>query len=449
MDKRDKDKNRDNLKRAIKGGYPWLKQNVALILSMVVLSSLLSSCKNIGTLLGSDDTRAVANQYDLVKDQILIEGNKLFAIELFKEIARTKEGENLFISPYSISSAIGMAYNGAKGNTKDEIANILGIGEISDEAFNSGSKYLLQKLNKSESATIKINNSIWIRDGFEVNKDFIDKNIEVFDAYIKPLDFSEKGAAETINNWIDKKTEHLINNIIEPPIDPLAQMFIINTIYFNGKWKIPFELGNTRGDVFYNNKKEETTVPMMNMKESQYYMESDTYQAIKLQYIKGTTYIYLILPKESENLSEIIKNITIEELNNIVNGMKLELEVRLQLPKFKLEYGPVILNEELKNLGMKEAFAPKLANLTDVYESVDDNLYISRILHKAVIEVDETGTVAAAVTVEELKTESAMEVEDPKTFIANRPFMFMIYDEVEEVILFMGTLVDIEPKGEK
>lgn len=374
------------------------------------------------------------------KNDDVISGNSKFAFEFLKNLNKEDKEKNLFISPYSISAALTMLYNGSNENTADEIAKALNYDEITEINLNSCHKYLKNHLETMDKAiSLKIANSIWIRDGFNVKREFINMNFEVFDAYAYNLDFSKEDSADTINNWINKSTNGLISKMIEPPIPADIVMYLINAIYFQGDWKYQFNEERTYEDIFHNYDKTESTVDMMVIKEEFKYSNKDDYTAVRLPYGDDKVSMYCILPNEDEDINEFITSLTSNKWNAIKASMNLEKNVTVKLPKFKIEYGIRKLNDELKMLGMKEAFSDN-ANFSKITDNND--IKVSKVLHKAVIEVDEKGTEAAAITVVEMKQEAMIiESELPKDFIADRPFVFLIADDVDGTILFLGKLL--------
>ncbi len=390
---------------------------------------------------GDNEKPRIENEvYSMTKDDTLIGANTGFAFEMFSEMNADKVGENIFMSPLSISQALGMAYNGAAGETKTAMAETLKVDGIDDAAFNNGHKYLMKALNASEGVDVDINNSVWIREEYEVYQEFIDTNIEVFDAYVERLDFSEDSAAETMNKWIEDKTNGLIDHMIDPPIDPLVVMYLINTIYFKGEWKEAFDKEDSRDRQFTGYDGVTDEVPSMFRKGDYRYAKTDDYRIIALPYEEDDVAMYLVLPEGYDDVNQLIGQMTPELWYAMQDGMREIESIPVVLPKFKIEYGIEDLVPALESMGMGIAFDEFDADFSRISET-GDRLYISRVLHKAVVEVDEQGTEAAAATVVEMKEESA-EI-DPAQFIADRPFMFIIADEKDGSILFMGKVDEL------
>ncbi len=223
--------------------------------------------------------------------------------------------------------------------------------------------------------------------------------------------------------------------MLEPPIAPDVIMYLINAIYFKGDWSEEFDPKDTREETFTTYEGKEQTVSMMSRTGKIDYAEGDDYKAVRLPYGKGKVSMYCVLPDEDMTIDDFIDNMTIGTWDEIRNKMSEVEELELKIPKFKIEYGIKKLNDSLIALGMGEAFTDRAD-----FSGIMDNVSISRVLHKAVIEVNEEGSEAAAATVVEIRETAAME---PIRFIADRPFLFFISDDESGTILFMGKLLEI------
>lgn len=376
--------------------------------------------------------------YAADKSDNVITANSQFSFELFKEINKSDQDKNVFISPYSISSALSMLYNGANGQTESEIASMLHYDKINDEDLNNGMMYLRERLEDIKNVELSIDNSIWIRENFPVKESFIDISKFVFDAYVTEIDMDNPKAADTINDYIKKKTNDMIDKMIDPPIDSDVIMYLINTIYFDGKWTNPFNEENSTNDLFTNYDGSSVEVNMMHLQTDYFYGEKKGEKIIEVPYGDGEVSMYLILPEIGQDINEFIDELSHEKWLDLRYDVleNNKQEVTLSMPSFKIEYGIKEISNELKTLGMKEAFTD-YADFT----GIADSIYVSRVLHKAVIEVDEVGTKAAAATVVEMKLTS-MPL-DPLTFTANRSFIYIIADNTDDTILFMGKMVDM------
>ncbi|NLZ82336.1 MAG: hypothetical protein GX915_01565, partial [Clostridiales bacterium] len=349
--------------------------------------------------------------YDMEKiDSALIKGNLTFAFDIFKSLNMEDMEESIFISPLSISQALTMAYNGAETTTKEGIEKTLGLSGLDRTIVNESFSNLINYLEQiDDKIKLNIGNSVWIRDGEEIKDEFIQANKDNFNAEVKSLDISDDKAVEIINNWIDNATNGKITKMLEPPISEDILMYLINAIYFKGEWTEQFDPELTYHDNFYAHDGEVQTANMMRKsKGSVEFTSSEKYKAVRLPYGNGKTSMYIILPSEGTDINDFISNMTIENWKGIKKSVIDRDDIVFRIPRFKLEYGTKSLKETLISLGMEEAFSDN-ADFTGIREQVA----ISDVMHKALIEVNEEGSEAAAATVVEMKDLAAAE---PITF---------------------------------
>lgn len=408
-----------------------MKKHICLILSIIIAASFLSGCTkkdNVITTINSGDIKKVnANVTD---------SNLKFAFNIFKQINKEDKDENVFISPFSISSALTMTYNGARESTAQNMSKALSYEGISLNKINESYKNLIGHLNNYSDVELNIANSIWVRKGEAINPKFLSENREMFGAFAKELDFKKEDAAATINQWISDATKKKIEKMIDPPITVDVIMYLINAIYFKGQWAEQFDKNNTLDAKFHMEDGNELDIKMMSRKDEVKYGAGDDFKVVKLPYGNEKTSMYCILPEQYIKINDFINDMTVEKWKIIKKSVKKTYEVLVQIPKFKMEYGIKSLKDGLTAMGMGEAF-----NKTADFSGIRKNIYISDVIHKAIIEVNEEGSEAAGVTVGVLKTTSA--VTNPITFVADRPMIFMIVDEDSNTILFMGKLFDV------
>jgi len=367
----------------------------------------------------------------------VIAANTGFAFDIFKQLNSEDADKSIFISPLSISTALTMTYNGAETTTLEAMTKALGYEGMDREAVNEGYWNLLTHLdNLDKKIELNIANSIWIREGQAIEEIFLNRNKSTFDAQVDELDFSKDKSADIINDWISNATKGKIDKMIDPPIDPNIVMFLINAIYFKGGWKNPFNPEATFDGTFTSIDGTKRSIRMMYHYGDAEYMKNDSLRAVRLPYGNGSTSMIAILPNEDIDINTFIEGMTEEKLDSIRNSLEVTEKTTLQIPVFKLEYGIKLLNDSLMALGMEEAFGGGAD-----FSGIRPGIAISQVLHKAVIEVNEKGSEASAVTVVAMD-ESAPE--DPAIFIANRPFIFIISDDTTGTILFMGKLADID-----
>lgn len=367
-----------------------------------------------------------------------------FAIDLFKKVYMASlintecptgnPGTNIFISPMSISMALSMTLNGAKGETREEIEKALHTSEFSADEINEYYKLLRNALLKLDPSTsLSIANSIWYKKDFQVEKDFLDVNKESFDAAIADVDFSSSSTLDLINKWCADNTKNKIPKILNE-IPGSAVMYLINAVYFKGIWQTKFNKSNTADAPFYNASGTEQQVPMMKLEQKFNYYSDDIAAYLALPYGNDGFSMQLMLPHENKTIDDVINNLETES-SSYTEHFSSTL-VNVQLPRFKVEC-EYSLNENLKEMGMVSAFSGS-ADLSGIAEGI----FISEVKHKTYISVDEEGTEAAAVTSVEVLENAHLD--PPSTnFIVNRPFVFTICENSTGAILFMGVIEEL------
>lgn len=370
------------------------------------------------------------------KAQEILSVSNQFGFELLQKAFVESGSNNLMISPLSITQALSMTYNGANGETKTAFENILHYERLTTAEVNQAALDLTTALLEVDSKVdISIANSIWYREGFSVEQDFINANQTYYNAEVGALDFGNPASKDIINNWVDEKTNHKIDKIVDN-INGDDVMFLINAIYFKGAWKAEFDKNDTEEKPFYLVDGTTKNTPMMKI-ESDFsvYLEQN-YSAIDLPYGQGNYSMVVLLPNDNSSLSELINQLNNEEWNTLIQNMGEPSGWNLELPKFKFEYENT-LNNELIDLGLGVAFTDS-ADFTGINK--DGGLTISRVKHKTFIEVNEEGTEAAAVTSVTVGVTSV----GPNTnaFIIDHPFLFVIKEKYTNAILFMGTVTD-------
>ncbi|MBV1757444.1 MAG: serpin family protein [Dethiosulfatibacter sp.] len=263
-----------------------------------------------------------------------------------------------------------------------------------------------------------------------------DKEPQFFNAEVNEIDFSDPKSADTINAWIKTSTKDKIDKMLDPPIPSDVVMYLINAVYFKGDWATQFNKDNTYNASFNGENKNNQFIDIMSRKGAIEYGKGDDYQAVKLPYGDGKVFMYVILPELNQNINDFLESMDENKFMTIKASMEMTEEVTLNLPKFNMEYGIKEINKELISMGMQNPFTPQ-ADFSDIRSG----LFISRVLHKAVIEVNEEGSEAAGVTVVEMTESAAM---DPIIFTADRPFLFMIAEDETDTVLFMGKFVNAE-----
>ena len=369
----------------------------------------------------------------------VVTGNNKFTFSLYDEI--NNEATNVFFSPYSISSALAMTYNGARGTTKEEMSDVMNFDkneEIQSKNFSALNNHV--KSLTSKKIQLDIANSIWGQQDYGFEKRFLELNNKYYGAGVKGVNFKKnyKSIRKDINEWVENKTQEKITDLIKKNmLDPMTRMVLVNAIYFNGKWEFPFKEEDTYEDVFYIYSKCETKVDFMQRQVSLKYFEDDLAQVVEIPYSGKSLSMMVVLPKEKYGMEQLEDHLDENLYHSYQKSMRTK-KVKLTLPKFKIT-DDFELNKPLKNLGMESAFG-KNADFSGM--TGDKDLYISNVVHKSFVEVNEEGTEAAAATGVVMRKTSVNL--DKKEFKADHPFVFFIKDNEHDTILFMGRIMNPE-----
>lgn len=370
-------------------------------------------------------------------DTKIVEANNKFGIKLFSEILKTDtDAKNIFVSPTSVAIALAMTYNGAGGSTGQAIAKTIELQGMSLQEINSAYATFRELAASSDNQVqLTIANSLWANQNITLRPDFIQRTQDVYQAKVTNLNFQDAQAPNTINNWVKENTGGKIDKIVEN-IAPDQVLFLINAIYFKGKWSKEFDKSQTAQYPFYTSSSQQKQHLMMSQSGDYRYYENKQFQAVSLPYGKdGKVSLYVFLPKQNSNLKTFYQNLNYETWEKWVSQFS-EREGFIRLPRFKTDYD-ITLNDTLKALGMGEAFTNK-AN----FSGIGKNLAISQVKHKTFVEVNEEGTEAAAATSAEIMVTSIREKPEPFRMVVDRPFFYAIRDNQTGSILFMGSIVD-------
>ncbi|XP_048416530.1 leukocyte elastase inhibitor-like isoform X2 [Stegostoma tigrinum] len=369
--------------------------------------------------------------------------NTKFAVALFKKLKERKENENIFLSPLSISTALAMVYLGAKGNTATEMAEVLHFD--TQGHVHPRFKELMAAINdRDKPYLLKLANCLFGEETYTFLNKFQNSVSEFYDSQLATVSFQSQpeAARKVINSWVDDKTEGKIQNILpEGVITPLTKFVLVNAVYFKGKWNSKFSKNDTYIKSFWLNKRETKPVTMMSQEGEFYfgYIEELQTKVLELPYVQNELGLIILLPDSindnSTGLEQLEQTLAHDKLlhwTNQANMMKIKVNVHL--PKFKLE-DQFHLEDVLLAMGMTEAFNPANANFTGMSET--NNLFLSKVIHKSFMEVNEEGSEAAAATAAIINYRSSlMETK----FVADHPFLFFIKHNKTESILFFGRL---------
>jgi serpin B len=377
----------------------------------------------------------------------LAAGNTAFAFDLYQAV-RAQEG-NLIYSPYSVSLALAMTYAGARGSTEQQMADTFHFTLAQERlhpAFNALDLDLARRgemepeFEEEEGQHFKLNvaNAIWGQDGFPFHEDFLTVLAANYGAGLRLLDFMSQpeAARQVINDWVAEETEERIKDIVPSgAITPETRLVLANAIYFNASWLHPFDEGSTHDEVFHLPDGSEVTVPMMSQRESFGYARGDGYQAASLPYYGGDAAMIVVMPDEGR-FEAFEASLDAAAFDAVVDSLIWQ-DVVLTMPLFEYETD-LNLSQTLAAMGMPDAFSPA----ADFSGMSDEPLFISAVLHKAFVKVDESGTEAAAATVVIMVGAAEGEPPEPVVLTLDKPFIFAIYDRASGTVLFVGRVVN-------
>jgi serpin B len=366
----------------------------------------------------------------------VVEGNTAFSVDLYTRL-KDQPG-NLFFSPHSISTALAMTYAGARGETETQMARTLHF-DLPQEALHPCFARLQKDLAGRQGCELAIANRLWGQKGALFLDAFLGITRDHYGAGLEPLDFASdtEGSRKTINAWVETETRDRIKGLLKPKIlSPNTQLVLTNAIYFKGKWRKEFEKKNTEVLPFFVSKDREVKAPLMAQKGLFLYAEREDLQLLELPYVGDALSMVVLLPTEKNGLAALEAALTGDALKGWLAGLAPCGDVEVFLPRFKMT-SDFSLGDTLAAMGMPLAFSggADFSGMTG-----DRSLFISAVVHKAFVAVDEEGTEAAAATA--VVMDCKCELPPSPTFRADHPFLFLIRDRGTGAVLFMGRVAD-------
>lgn len=364
-----------------------------------------------------------------------------FGLGVFRQLADARPNENVVFSPLSAGLAVSMLANGAQGETLAGIERTLATG-MGIEALNGANVALADALRGGD-VELSIANSLWARQGVPFLPAFLERSRRFYDAEVAALDFTSPAAAARINRWVSERTRGRITRMVEDgPIDGDVILYLMNAVYFKGRWQDEFQASATRPMPFHAAGGRTVQRPMMQRTGEYRHLRADGFQALRLPYRGGRFAMYVLLPDEGSSVAALRGRLTSEAWAEWMGRFGGPREVRVVMPKYRInvESG---LNRPLQALGMADAFDQVRANLRGMLPAeylARGNAYVSEAKQKVFIEVNEEGTEAAAVTGIEVRTTSAPA--EPVSFVVDRPFLLAIRDDTTGALLFIGQVND-------
>jgi serpin B len=416
---------------------------VLVIVLLLAVASIQMAQLAGGEVLKSDQDRITSPDVNLSDEALLVEGNSAFAFELYQAL-KGEEG-NLFYSPYSISMALAMTYAGARGETAEQMADTLHF-ILEQEKLHPAFNWLDTELasrgegaegKDEEGFRLNIVNAIWGQKDYEFLSEFLDVLAENYGAGMRILDFinETEQSRVAINDWVSNQTEGRIEDLIPPgAIDALTRLVLTNAIYFNAAWENPFDEDITADGPFYLLDGGQVSVPMMKQTEWFGYTEGEGYQAVQLPYDGNELSMVILLP-EAGNFQAFEEGLQAQQVCDIISDLQTT-GVTLTMPKFEFD-SEFSLADTLAGMGMPIAFSGA-ADFSGMTGSPD--LFISEVIHKAFVSVDEAGTEAAAATAVIMRMSAAPGL--PVEVTIDHPFIFLIRDIETDAILFVGRVLN-------
>lgn len=393
-----------------------------------ITKSLLSAAASTVTIFAGLPTMAADSSLQQAKSTD-------FAFKLFQQVAKDNS-KNVLVSPFSAYEALSMAANGADGSTKAAMAKALGVTAETFESLNTRNHAVLAELNSNDKVQMEIANAIYADSNTKFRSSFIDLCTNLYQAEAKTENFADPETVTKINAWCDKKTHGKIKEIISK-LTPREKMVILNSVYFKGSWDKPFKAEDTKKQDFTLLSGTTKQVPMMHKSFSPGYLHGKGFQAVCIPYAGKRQVMYVFLPDPGADLAAFQGQLTPENWQQWTAAFSAR-KVNLAMPKYKVEFSKQ-LNDALIALGMGEAFGSG-ANFSKMFEGQPG--FISRVLQKTYMDVNEEGTEAAAVTAV-MMASRAMRMEPPPIdFTVDRPFVVALVDQDTSEILFLGSIVD-------
>ncbi|MEP0945785.1 MULTISPECIES: serpin family protein [Cyanophyceae] len=371
-------------------------------------------------------------------DKELTQAHLDFGFALFEQLRQATPNENVLVSPTSVALALAMAYNGASGETQAAIANTLKVQGLDIEQLNAGNQALTEYLTQLDpEIALEIANSLWVNESLPVRPDYVERMQTAYAAEVATLDFSQPAATDRINRWVKEHTRDRIPNIIDQ-LPPDQLLVLVNAVYFKGAWSEAFDRARTTERPFTLASGETIQHPLMAQQDDYLYLETDQFQAVSLPYGNGSLSFEVILPTPGTDLATLSAQLTPATWESWMSQMQSR-PGEIQLPKFQFEYEADLI-PTLRTLGMGIAFEAGQADFSGLTEL---DAFINQVRHKTFIEVNESGTEAAASTaIGVAPTSAALPPDSPFEMVVDRPFLAAIRDRNTGTLLFLGAIVD-------
>lgn len=366
--------------------------------------------------------------------QTLASANMTFGFALMKQVASGRPDANVFISPYSVSAALQMLWQGAAGQTKKEMDQVLALSGFQSEAAAVAYGGLDKSIKVAgTNVVLNIANSIWYAPNIVLKPQFLSANQNFYGAKLSTLDFTDPRAAGVVNSWVSEATHGRIPKLVEPPLSSMAGAFLVDAIYFKGAWQKKFDSSATREQSFSSRSGQQKQVPMMRQSRKFSYQETSEFQVVRMPYAGERLGMFVFLPATNSNPEKVLASIAAVDWQREILPRLHEREGTVALPRFKLEFKADLV-PALKALGIRQAFT----HAADFSAMSETEMFVSGVEHASFVDVNEEGTEAAAATGITMRMTAVRPTAKPFQLIVDRPFFFAIEDGLTHSILFMG-----------
>ncbi|MCC7003545.1 MAG: serpin family protein [Gemmatimonadaceae bacterium] len=405
------------------------------ILTRVVIVLFTGACGTSAPTGTPAELTALPRPLTNVESQLVARSNR-FTFTLLKRVD-DDPSENLFLSPLSVSMALGMTMNGAANTTLDSMRTALGVDGLSREEINAGYRGLIDLLLGLDATTqMRVANSVWVRQGLTADPAFVSAVGSSFDADVRTLDFASASAVNTVNSWVAEATNDRIPKVLDVIRDEDV-MFLINALYFKGKWREPFDPKRTVDGPFTPETGAPQTARMMNAERVPIRVARGPASTVgELPYGNGAFTMAIVLPDEGVSLATVVDSLDDARWAAITASLAPQ-QMDVSMPRFTMRYSSS-LNTALQALGMGIAFEDGRADFRQLFTPNEPGPFISFVQHDAFVAVDEVGTEAAAVTTVGVGVTSL-----PPSFRVDRPFLFMVRERLSGTIVFVGRVARV------
>jgi serpin B len=356
------------------------------------------------------------------------DGNNKMGFELFRNLNVKEEDKNLVVTPLGLYAPISLISENAEGKTKDEISKFLGFENGTLKKDFCSLKHKLEKDN-GDNGEIKISNSMWINKKFKFDNEFETSAKDIFNTYLQKMDFSDQKCPDMINQKISTKTNGRINKMVNK-VDKNDKLIITNSVLFKTDWKVPFNKAYTFNDDFHTKNHGLLNTEYMKYDNKLYVYEENNFKSFKIPYKLNENSMYIVIPNENISIDDFIQNFSYDMFLNSANNMKEE-DVNISIPKFKVEYSKN-LNQTMQELGLISCFREN-AELN----KISPDISVTEVLQKCVFNIDEAGAGNSLI-----KGDCTNKRRINDGFKVNRPFLFYIYNEENNTILFCGKIIE-------